>query len=82
MFQRFLKAHFPIVQELKDRQIWIMRMSPARLTKDDIIVMILKVGENKVFCAEKTNYGFTDIMPKSYTIAEFLETFQLLEDAE
>lgn len=79
----FSKRLFPInlQPKLKPRQIWVMRMSPARPTKDDIIVMVLKVGENKIFCAEKTNYGFTDLAPKSYSIKDFLNTFELLEDA-
>lgn len=58
-------------------QLWIYATSFS-IKKDDIIVKILKVTDDRVFCIRKTHYGYTDLSPQSYKKSFFLDHFLFL----
>lgn len=60
---------------------WICKsVFKVSLSPTDIYCKVLKVTDNKVFLARKTEYGFKDLAPQAFDLEEFLNLYQKLED--
>lgn len=66
--------------KIKPGQIWIYKINLASgIQRNDVLVKVLYVTDTSVHTMCKTDFGFTDLKPRTYRIAVFLDCLLLLK---
>ena len=66
--------------EILPGSFWIIKECYFKESATDIYAKVLKVTEDRVFIARKSQFGFEDLPPASMKINEFLILFNALEE--